>query len=311
MYREKDNSKAVFENRYDAGTKLAEKLKEYSGQDVIVLAIPNGGVPIATPVALALDCALDFVISRKLPIPLRPEGGFGAVADDGSYILYPEMVRAFGITEEQIDSQVQKVRAHVRERSLRFRAGRPIAVLTGKIAIIVDDGLASGYTMLAAVESVRRRRPKQIVVAIPTASSSAVKLLEKTADRVVSLVIDCAPSFFVSKYYRYWDNPQDEETLNCIEDYHRKRGYAQLSASSSIKSKYEESDINHPNTALSLFRKHKENVSASSESNMRNQPLTPNGHSRRYPPNQIFDQKQPDYQASYNEAKRRFLTDNL
>ncbi|MCL2475202.1 MAG: phosphoribosyl transferase [Chloroflexi bacterium] len=207
----------TFENRYDGGVRLADKLKAYKGRsDVIVLAIPNGGVPVAAPVAFALECPLDFVICRKLPIPLRPEGGFGAVADDGSYILYPEMVRAFGITEEQADQQVHKVRQDVRERILRFRAGRPMPVLNGKTIIVIDDGLASGYTMLAAIESLRRRRPKEIIAAAPTASAPAVKLLEKTADKVVSVVTDFTPSFYVSRYYHFWHNMEDDETMRCI-----------------------------------------------------------------------------------------------
>jgi putative phosphoribosyl transferase len=152
----------VFENRYDAGRQLSEKLSEYKNQPVIVLAIPNGGMPVALPVALELGAELDVVISRKLPIPLLPEGGFGAVADDGSPIFNQEVLQRINLTEHQINYQVNKVRNDIRERSLLYRTGRPLSIVSGKIAIIVDDGLASGYTMMAAVESVRRRQPKRL-----------------------------------------------------------------------------------------------------------------------------------------------------
>ena len=147
----------LFENRYDAGSKLAAKLLEYKGKDVIVLAIPNGGVPVAVPVALALGADLDIVVARKLPIPLLPEGGFGAVADDGTTIFNESVLKSINLDEHQINYQVNKVRNDIRQRSLIYRNNRTLSVVKGKTAIIVDDGLASGYTMLAAVESVKRR----------------------------------------------------------------------------------------------------------------------------------------------------------
>ena len=149
----------IFENRYDAGRQLASRLEEYKKQSVVVLAIPNGGLPVALPVALALDAELDVVISRKLPIPLRPEGGFGAIADDGAVILNQDVLREISLTQQQIDYQINRVRVDIRQRSLLYRGNKPLSIISGKTAIIIDDGLASGYTMMAAVESVRRRKP--------------------------------------------------------------------------------------------------------------------------------------------------------
>ena len=213
----------LFENRFDAGRQLVEKLSGYRGQPVVVLAIPNGGLPVALQVALALEADLDVVISRKLPIPLRPEGGFGAIADDGAVILNEAVVREFGLTQEQINYQVNKVRVDIRQRSLLYRGNRPLVVVSGKIVIIIDDGLASGYTMMAAVESVRRRRPREIVVAVPAASAMAVKQLEKVADRVVTGTTGYVPKFYVSDFYRYWHVLSDDEGLKCLREWRMRR----------------------------------------------------------------------------------------
>lgn len=213
----------IFDNRFDAGRQLASKLGEYRKQPVIVLAIPNGGMPVALQVALALKADLDLVISRKIPIPLRPEGGFGAIADDGTTILNQEVLKKIGLSEQQINYQVGMVRNEIQKRSLLYRGSRQLSVATDKTAIIVDDGLASGFTMLAAVESVRRRQPKQIVVAVPAASAMAVKQVEKTADRVVTVVTAFVPKFYVSDFYRYWHVLSDEEGLKCLREWQMRR----------------------------------------------------------------------------------------
>jgi predicted phosphoribosyltransferase len=215
--------KPVFENSYDAGRQLAEKLAEYRGQPVVVLAIPNGGLPVALQVALALGAELDVVVSRKIPIPLRPEGGFGAVADDGTVILNEPVVKEIDLTQEQMNYQLSQVRMDIRQRSLLYRGNRPLSIVSGKIVIIIDDGLASGYTMMAAVESVRRRRPSQVVVAVPAASAMAVKRVETVADRVVTCVTGYMPKFFVSDFYRYWHVFSDDEGLQCLNEWRKRR----------------------------------------------------------------------------------------
>lgn len=221
MRERKQNSK--FESRFDAGKQLAEELKEYKGKDVIVLAIPNGGLPIGLQVALALDAELDVVVSRKLPIPLRPEGGFGAVADDGTVMLNQEVVKAIDINNQQMNYQIQNVRNDVRQRSLFYRGNRPLSLIAGKTVIIVDDGLASGYTMMAAVESVRRKRPKEIITAIPAASAAAVKSVGRVADRVITCITSYEPKFFVSDYYSYWHDLSDNEGIKCIDEWKHRR----------------------------------------------------------------------------------------
>ena len=221
----------IFENLYDAGSQLAEKLMEYKGQPVVVLAIPNGGMPVALQVALALEADLDVVISRKLPIPLRLEGGFGAIADDGAVILNESVVKELHLTDEQINYQVNKVRLDIRQRSMLYRGNRPLAVISGKTVIIVDDGLASGYTMMAAVESVLRRRPSRILAAVPAASAMAVKQVEKITDRVVACSIGYMPEFYVSDFYQYWHVLDDNEGLKCLKEWRMRRYEPDIKAS--------------------------------------------------------------------------------
>jgi len=222
----------VFESRFDAGSKLAEKLGDYRGRQVAVLAIPNGGLPVAMQVALAIDADLDVVISRKLPIPLRPEGGFGAIADDGAVILNEDVLKEVGLTEKQINYQVGMVRTEIRQRSLLYRGSKPLSIVSGKTVIIIDDGLASGYTMIAAVESVRRRRPASVVVAVPAASQAAIDRLEEVVDRVVTVTTGGFSRFYIADYYRYWHSLSDEEGLKCLQEYRMRRHAPSIEAAS-------------------------------------------------------------------------------
>jgi len=207
---------AIFENRQDAGRQLAEKLTEYNEQSVIVLAIPNGGVPVALEVAGALKADLDLVISRKIPIPLNPEAGFGAIADDGTIILNEIVVKSKGWSRQQKEYEATKVRAEIKQRSLLYRGNRPLASVNGRTVILIDDGLASGFTMMAAVESVRRRRPREIVVAVPTASAIALKQVERVADKVVTCVTGFMPRFAVADFYHHWYDLDDDEVVRYL-----------------------------------------------------------------------------------------------
>jgi len=207
---------AIFDNRQDAGRRLAEKLSDYKGQPVIVLAIPNGGVPVALEVAGALEVGLDLVISRKIPIPLSPEAGFGAIADDGTIILNEVAVKSLGLSRQQIEYEAGKVRAEIKQRSLLYRGNRPLVSVSGKTVILIDDGLASGFTMMAAVQSVRRRRPKEIVVAVPAASALALKQVERVADKVVACVTGYMPRFAVADFYHHWYDLSDDEVVRYL-----------------------------------------------------------------------------------------------
>jgi putative phosphoribosyl transferase len=217
------NIEPVFENRYDAGRKLAEKLAEYAGQSVVVLGIPNGGVAVALGVALAIGADFDIVISRKIPLPLSPEGGFGSVTDDGTLILNEELVKKTGLTRQQINYQVSQVRVNIKERSLLYHKDRPPLSIAGRTVVIVDDGLASGYTMKAAIESLRHRRPEKIIAAVPVGPEHVIAEIRKVADRVVACVVASGPVFYVADYYRYWYDITDSEVLSCLKEWRMRR----------------------------------------------------------------------------------------
>jgi putative phosphoribosyl transferase len=213
----------VFENRYDAGRKLAEKLFPYADKGVVVLGIPNGGVAVALGVALALNAELDLIISRKIPLPLSPEGGFGSVTDDGTMILNEEIVRRAGLTQQQINYQVSQVRADIRSRSLLYHSEKRPLVITGRTVIVVDDGLASGYTMRAAIESLRHRKPERIIAAAPVGPEHIISEVRQIADSVVTCAVGKEKVFYLSDYYRYWHDISDAEVLHCLKEWRMRR----------------------------------------------------------------------------------------
>ncbi len=217
------SSQIIFDNRHDAGRQLAEKLNEYSNHSVVVMAIPNGGVPVALEVAGALNAGFGLVISRKIPSPLNPEAGFGAIADDGTIILNDEAAKRIGLNRQQVEYEAGKVRAEIRQRSLLYKGDRPLVSVNGKTAIVIDDGLASGVTMMAAVESVRHRRPREIVVAVPCASAIALKQLERVADKVVTCATGFMPTFYVSDFYRQWYDVSNDEVVRYLNQWRVRR----------------------------------------------------------------------------------------
>jgi predicted phosphoribosyltransferase len=213
----------LFENRYDAGRKLAERLHEYAGKSAVVLGIPNGGVAVALGVALGLSADLDLVISRKIPLPLSPEGGFGSVTDDGTTILDEAVVQKAGLSQTQINYQVNQVRLDIRHRALLYHKDRPPVSIAGRTVIVVDDGLASGYTMRAAVESLRHRKPEKIVAAVPVGPQMVVEGLRGVADSVVTCAVGKEPRFYIADFYRYWQDITDAEVLHCLTEWRLRR----------------------------------------------------------------------------------------
>ena len=215
--------KAIFENRYDAGRQLAARLGEYKGKTVVVLAIPNGGVPVGMEVALALGADFDLVVARKIPIPINTEAGFGAIADDGTVILNEDLVKKLGLTQQQIDSQVNIVKIEIRRRRLLYRQDRPPALVSGKTLIITDDGLASGYTMLATIKSMCSRKPREIIVAVPVSSAVALEEVGKVADKVVTVAVGALPRFAVADFYKNWHDLSDEEVFRALDKWNEAR----------------------------------------------------------------------------------------
>ena len=207
----------VFDDRLHAGELLAEKLEEYRGREgAYVLAIPAGGVQVAFVVAKRLNIPLDVVVIRKIHVPWNREAGFGAVSWDGIIFLNEPLVAALGLTKEDIDRCVAEEKEIIRMRLKKFRGGRPFPDLREKTAIIVDDGLASGFSMLTTVKAIERRKPREMVVAIPTAPISAIQLIRPHVDKVVCLNIRSGPFFAVADAYKLWYDLEDEDVIEVL-----------------------------------------------------------------------------------------------
>jgi putative phosphoribosyl transferase len=168
----------VFSDRLQAGNLFGKKLREFvGGKSVIILAVPAGGVPVAYAVAKELLAPMDVLVVRKIQIPWNPEAGFGALTSDGKIVINEDLVKLLDLTEDEIQTSILNTKENLHARLQKFRGDKLMPDLADKVVILIDDGLASGFTMLAAVRSVREKRPKKIIVAIPTASLGAIELL--------------------------------------------------------------------------------------------------------------------------------------
>ncbi len=205
----------TFADRRYAGKMLAERLLAYR-HNAIVLAIPRGGVPVGYEVAQRLGVPLDIIVPRKLPIPSDPEAGFGAVAPDGTVVLNEPLVGYLGLSPEDIGEIVGDVLREVRRRIREYRGDRPFPDLKHVNVIVVDDGLASGYTMIAAVRAIRKERPRRVVVAVPCSPRTSVERLEKEADEVVCLIVQPSGPFAVASYYESFPDLSDEEVKSLL-----------------------------------------------------------------------------------------------
>ncbi|MEM2876277.1 MAG: phosphoribosyltransferase family protein [Candidatus Bathyarchaeia archaeon] len=206
----------VFVDRLHAGELLAAKIQRYVGRDPILLAVPAGGVPVGYAVAKRLMVQLEVIVVRKIQFPWNPEAGFGAVAWDGTTIINELLVTSLGLSGELVQRCVSLARKNVYERVKKFRGDKPFPSLKGRVVTLIDDGLASGFTMLAAVESVRKQSPKEIVVAVPTSSESAVDILLPNVDKLVCLNVRGGPVFAVADAYQSWYDVSDEEVMKFL-----------------------------------------------------------------------------------------------
>ena len=203
---------ARFRDRRDAGRHLAlELMMEYAHRpDVLVLGLPRGGVPVAYEEARALDAPLDVFVVRKLGLPGREELAMGAIASGGVRVVNLDVVDAFGVTERDIEDAVQREQLELERRERRYRDGRPFPDVRGMTAILVDDGLATGSTMRAAVEAVKQERPARVVVAVPLASPETCDEFRGTVDDVVCALTP-EPFLAVGHWYENFEQTTDEE----------------------------------------------------------------------------------------------------
>ena len=207
---------ALFKDRVDAGRKLAEELSEYSGRrDVILLALPRGGVPVAFEIARKLGLELDIFIVRKLGVPGNEELAMGAIATGGIRVLNSNLVRSLQIPPSIIDSVEVSQREELERREKLYRKGRDALEISGKTAILVDDGLATGATMKAAVRALRTQNPKEIIVAVPTASKEACEAFAADVDKTVCLTTP-EPFYGVGAWYEDFTQTSDREVCDLL-----------------------------------------------------------------------------------------------
>ena len=212
------NRVRVFRDRFHAGEALAERLEALDlAEDAYVLAIPAGGVQVACVVAERLGLSLDLVVTRKLHVPWNREAGFGAVSWDGLMFLNERLVSALGLTEEAIRLCVEEERAAIERRLRKFRNDRPFPDLGGKTAIVVDDGLASGFSMMTTLRTLANKEPKELVVAVLTAPQSAIELVKPYADLILCLNVRTGPFFAVADAYEVWYDLEDEDVVELQE----------------------------------------------------------------------------------------------
>ena len=207
----------VFRDRYHAGKLLADMLKRHiSLEDSVLVAIPAGGIPVGYEISRTLDLPMDLVIVRKLQIPWDPEAGFGAISSDGEIVLNERLVDYLGLSEEVIEEIARKTLRIIRDRFKKFRMFKPVMNVRDKTVILVDDGLASGYTMLAAIRSIKKKSPKRIIVAVPTASTAAVEFVSREVNKILCLNVRSSRIFAVADAYRKWRDLADDEVVEIL-----------------------------------------------------------------------------------------------
>jgi putative phosphoribosyl transferase len=206
----------VFQDRVDAGRRLASELGAYANrEDVIVLGIPRGGVPVAFEVAKALNAQLDIFLSRKLGVPGQEELAFGAIASGGVRVLDREIIEAVGISEQDIEQITEKVKKELERRERVYRGGRPPLKLEGRTVLLVDDGIATGSSMRAAIHALRQMKPARIVIGVPVAPLSTCHRLKAEVDEFICVHM---PEFFyaIGQFYTDFSQVADEEVTDLL-----------------------------------------------------------------------------------------------
>lgn len=208
----------VFKDRSQAGKLLAKELLDYKGKDALVLALPRGGVPVGAEIARELSAELDIVIPRKIGAPGDPELAIGAVSARGMVIVNEDLVRALGVSDDYIARAVAEVRCEIDRRMRLYRGDRQAPRVHGRTIILVDDGVATGYTMLAAIRGIREEGPGRLVVAVPVAPPDSVRNLEKAADEFIVLATPI-PFFAVGQFYVAFEQVSDAEVREILETF--------------------------------------------------------------------------------------------
>ena len=204
-----------FEDRFDAGERLAREVERRAGRPSIVLGIPRGGVVVGYVIAKRLNARLEVIIARKIGVPGNPELAVAAVAEDGEVAVEEEVATIYGVSYDYIERAAKKEAEEIRRRVEKFREGRELPEMSGKDVLVVDDGLATGTTMVAALKSVKKRMPRRLVAAAPVASMEAVMKVRSIADDVV--VLSVPEEFYaIGEFYRDFSQVSDEEVMQYL-----------------------------------------------------------------------------------------------
>lgn len=218
----------LFQDREDAGRQLARALKKYSGRHPVVLALPRGGVPVAAEVAEELDAPLDLVLVRKIGVPMQPELAMGAVVDGEQSIIVrnQDVIELGGVSEGTFDAVCKEELDEIERRRACYLGDRARSDVKGQVAIIVDDGIATGATTLAAIRAIRKREPKELILAVPVAPLDTLQRLRAEVDAIVCL--DTPQDFVaIGYYYRDFRQVSDNEVIAILKRFPAKKMAAQ------------------------------------------------------------------------------------
>jgi putative phosphoribosyl transferase len=218
--KEMHNRSTVFSDRIEAGKVLGDMLESFfaSSQNTLILAIPSGGVPVGIEMSDILHIPFDVVIVRKINVPDNIEAGFGALTPEGGIFINEPLFSRLHLKPGELEELVSRVRKELEARERLFRGGRPFPDLTGKTVILVDDGLASGYTMIAAINMVKEKGAGKIVVAVPTAPKNTIRLITPLVNEIFCPNIREGPYFAVAEAYERWYDLDSEEVVGLLKD---------------------------------------------------------------------------------------------
>ena len=224
-----DDGLEVFDDGHAAGVLLARRLRMYGGTNALVLGIPRSGMPVAAAVAQALDAELDFIVARKLSAPESAQLAIGAVTADGGRYLNEELIRELAVSPSYVErvTQVEMIEAKRRAQLLRGDGTAPR--ISGRIVLLVDDGLATGATMIAAARAVRAQHPRQLIIAAPVSSRAAFRAVKKEAD-IVECLTTPLPFWAVGAHYRSSQQTEDAEVEQLLHDARERRGAVHTAA---------------------------------------------------------------------------------
>ncbi len=211
----------MFRDREDAGQQLAEKLKKYQKERPLILALPRGGVPIGHKVAQQLNAPLDVFVVRKIGLPENPEFGVGAVAPD-VLILDEASLHLLGVARSDMEGTIARETQELNRRLQLYRGGKDFPNIADKTVILVDDGIATGVTVRAALQAIQRFQPRKLILAVPVSSPKALEMLKEYVDELICLEI---PSYFyaVGAFYLNFSQVSDEEVLILLKQSHQSR----------------------------------------------------------------------------------------